>query len=326
MAALALYDFRLIFRPGKQNADADGLSRKCHGPIPERPSHVRELAAQLSREREAEMVCLSEPEVKAMCGTHRIIHNPWVEALSCSIQAIPDNLVNPPPIPGKLSLPAVTMAEWKQLQKEDQDIGKLYTYREQNQAPKACVRKQENIRVRIGLREWVRLCFKDGVLHRRRVGMNGEIHYQLVLPTKYRGAALEGLHDDVGHMGQDRTMELVRARFYWPLMSKDVEDKIKSCERCTRRKLQSHHQVTAPLVNIQTTQPMELLCMDYLTIEDNRGGVGNILVMTDHFYPLCSSNSDCYTESQAYSRDFIQTFLDALWVSCSTPLRSRCQL
>lgn len=46
--------------------------------------------------------------------------------------------------------------------------------------------------------------------------VNGVTSYQLILPQNYRQVALEGLHDATGHMGVDRTMALVSARFYWP--------------------------------------------------------------------------------------------------------------
>lgn len=33
------------------------------------------------------------------------------------------------------------------------------------------------------------------------------------------------LHDEVGHLGYERTVDLVRARFYWPRMYVEVEEK-----------------------------------------------------------------------------------------------------
>ena len=37
------------------------------------------------------------------------------------------------------------------------------------------------------------------------------------------------------------------------------------------------------LVNIVSTQPMELVCIDFLTLERSKGGFEKILVITDHF-------------------------------------------
>jgi hypothetical protein len=39
----------------------------------------------------------------------------------------------------------------------------------------------------------------------------------------------------------------------------------------------------AALVNIESSQPLELVCMDYLSLERSNGGYENSLVITDHF-------------------------------------------
>ena len=44
----------------------------------------------------------------------------------------------------------------------------------------------------------------------------------LVLPQSHRQRAMEGCHDQVGHLGQDRVLDLLRDRFYWPGMHADV--------------------------------------------------------------------------------------------------------
>ncbi|MGH0130392.1 UNVERIFIED_CONTAM: hypothetical protein FKN15_009195 [Acipenser sinensis] len=40
---------------------------------------------------------------------------------------------------------------------------------------------------------------------------------------------------------------------------------------------------SAPLVNIRSQRPMELVCMDFLSLESDSKGLSNILVITDHF-------------------------------------------
>lgn len=92
---------------------------------------------------------------------------------------------------------------------------------------------------------------------------------------------LKSLHDDMGHLGVERTLDLVRDRFYWPRMSSTVEEKIRTCERCVRRKTPAER--AAPMVNIKTSRPLELVCMDFLSVEPDRSNTKDILVITDHF-------------------------------------------
>ncbi len=88
---------------------------------------------------------------------------------------------------------------------------------------------------------------------------NGD-SYQLVLPEGLRGFALNRLHDQMGHMGMERTLFLVCSQFYCPRMRAEVEQKVKTCSRCVRRK--ALPQKSAPLVNIQATRPLQLVCME----------------------------------------------------------------
>ena len=115
----------------------------------------------------------------------------------------------------------------------------------------------------------------------RIINVNGEEKHQLVLPKEFRSLALKGLHDDIGHMGRDKTLNLVRERFFWPGMTSDVELKIRNCDRCLRRKSPTNER--APLVNIKTHEPLELVCVDFLTLEMSKGGFQYILVVTDHY-------------------------------------------
>uniref|UniRef100_A0A8C6UNE4 Gypsy retrotransposon integrase-like protein 1 n=1 Tax=Neogobius melanostomus TaxID=47308 RepID=A0A8C6UNE4_9GOBI len=130
------------------------------------------------------------------------------------------------------------------------------------------------------LRELNRLELQDDILYRRR--HDGEqVSFQLVLPQELKSVVLTSLHDDLGHLGIERTLDLVRTRFFWPRMAADVENKIKTFNRCVRRKALPER--SAPLVNIKTTRPLELLCMDYLSLEPDQSNIKDILVFTDHF-------------------------------------------
>ena len=77
------------------------------------------------------------------------------------------------------------------------------------------------------------------------------------------------------------TIDLLRDHFYWPRMLNNVTRHIKQCEKCLKIKILPEK---APMENKDSTYPMELVHMDYLTIEANEGGKDvHILVITDHF-------------------------------------------
>ena len=112
-------------------------------------------------------------------------------------------------------------------------LGRLIPLLEDGSKPEVSAASQE---LKPYLREWDRLVFREGVLYRSRVDPDTETRiYQLVLPASERKRALHGLHDEVGHMGRDRTLELLRARFFWPKMAEDVKVKLQTCLPCLKR-------------------------------------------------------------------------------------------
>ena len=129
-------------------------------------------------------------------------------------------------------------------------------------------------------KEWEKLYLSNGVLHRKTT-LNGQEFLQLVLPPGYQDIVFQALHDDLGHQGRDRTTMLIKQRFFWPGMDSFIKSKVKACDRCIRRKTNIGNR--AKLVNIESTAPMEIVCIDYLSLEPSKGGVKHILVITDHF-------------------------------------------
>ena len=101
-----------------------------------------------------------------------------------------------------------------------------------------------------------------------------------MLPPSFQNKASGGCHDQVGHLGQDRVLELLRDHLYWPGMHTDVVSYVNSCPRCLRRKSQPDQ---APLLNMEANQPLELVYLDYLKIEPSKANVEDILIVTDHF-------------------------------------------
>ena len=96
----------------------------------------------------------------------------------------------------------------------------------------------------------------------------------------HRHKAILGCHDNIGHQGRVRTLSLLGERFFWPGMQVEATQHIVKCLRCLKRK--SAPQV-APLQPILVSQPLELVHLDYLTLEPSKGNIENVLVIADHF-------------------------------------------
>ena len=88
----------------------------------------------------------------------------------------------------------------------------------------------------------------------------------------------------MGHLGREGTMTLLKDRFYWPSITEDVEKHVKSCPRCLRFKTQPERAELNPII---ATRPLELVHINYLTIEaptnSKSGKDVNVLIITDHF-------------------------------------------
>ena len=90
-------------------------------------------------------------------------------------------------------------------------------------------------------------------------------------------------------------------------MTSTVEKWVGNCDRCIRRKSATNQR--APLVSITSTQHLEIVSMDFLTLETSRGGFGHIFDITHHFtqYALAipTKNQTARTTANALFHGFI---------------------
>ena len=101
------------------------------------------------------------------------------------------------------------------------------------------------------------LLFHNGLLYRKIFdGQLQENKFQFVLPKIYWKQALEAYHDNMGHLGIERTTSLLRDQFYWPSMLEDIELHVKTCPRCLRFKTQPAKAELNPII---ATRPLELV-------------------------------------------------------------------
>ena len=276
LAALAAFNFTIQYRPGKKNGDADGLSR-----IPQ--------SAEMDNSDDRRET-ISIESVQAICNS--TLPKAYIESLAVDPDVLPlhDDEAS-----------SDTIIDWAKAQDMDPIISPMAKYVKDGRKPTVAEVGPTPL-----LRQFCHLRLKDGVLY-REVTISDDRKLQLVLPSAHTNIVLEALHNDMGHPGKDRTLSLLRDRFYWPGMDKDVEEWIEQCGRCIRRKTPANQR--APLVSITTQFPLELVCMDFLTLEQSKGGHQNILVITDHFtryaQAIPTRNQTARTTAQALFDNFI---------------------
>ena len=99
------------------------------------------------------------------------------------------------------------------------------------------IKREDNNEIRNYLKLCKYLTLEGGLLF-RTVQLKHQVRQidQLVLPLKFRKRMVLACHDELGHLGMDRTLLILQDRVYWLGMSKDVRDHIRTCGHCERFK------------------------------------------------------------------------------------------
>lgn len=123
----------------------------------------------------------------------------------------------------------------------------------------------------------------------------------------------ESEHDSkiAGHMGQDKTLELIKRNFYWPSMNEEICDYVRSCIQCQRNKAPRHgrygllHPLELPYA------PWQSIAMDFITDLPDSNGYTQIWVIIDrftkmaHFIPLL--------DNEKKSEHLAKIFVKNIW-------------
>ncbi|KAK3707424.1 hypothetical protein QZH41_002496 [Actinostola sp. cb2023] len=269
VSELASFDFDIKYRAGQHNQNADALSRLR-----------RDVEGEWTTD-EVQAVLASSQESTTMPQEAR------VELLQAAVFLADSSPAHGHRLLSELNESATSLPTWdskhlQDLQERDPSIGRLIHYRALGRKPTRRERANEMRKAMQLVSKWSTIAEEKGILYRKVTENDREEYKQLLLPQSLQREFLEGIHDQCGHQGAERTEKLARARCWWPGIHQDIKQYISKCERCIVAK-GPYLPVRTPMGSILTTKPLEVLAMDFTQLEPATDGRENVLVLTDVF-------------------------------------------
>ena len=282
VADLAEFNFTIKYRPGKENVDADCLSRK--------PLELSELKRKCTESMEPASVAAVFVAREDSDALVSVINR--IDASICELAAPDSDLV---------------VVEKKELVKEqetDEVVGPVRKLVLLGCKPKQSEWKKFSVLSKILMRSFKKLRIRqDGVLVRETAK-----YEQIVLPAKFHHTVYVELHEKMAHVGAEKVFDLAQQRFYWPRMASDIENHIRRKCRCIVTK-KPNIPDRAPLVPIKATHPFQMVSLDFLKLDKCQGGYEYVLCVVDHFTRFCQMYATRSKSSQAAAAKMWNEFI-----------------
>ena len=290
---LTPFDFIIKHKPGKSNP-ADGPSRcwptrsppefgDIAGPIRERIAAVESLQI---RDLWAQKAQDSYPSYQSKTGTKPLDTRMALSSVRAGKKsadwAVWDSLSSDQAL-SRIVVQQACTTENLYKDEANKDLKSLI-YRLQADDPTSNRRKSDVQQRTKKMKGWS-IDSEGGLRYRKR----------LYIPpcAKLRQKILNLYHDDplAGHFGRNRTEELVKRKFHWEYMQKDIANYVQECPVC-QGTIAPRHKPYGKLESLPIpTRPFEQLAMDFITslpsVEYKGNIVDSILVIVDRFTKWC---------------------------------------
>ncbi|TWW67321.1 Retrovirus-related Pol polyprotein from transposon opus, partial [Takifugu flavidus] len=247
-AELAAFDLEIKYRSGRNNRNADALSRQ-YAPTPD---------------------CA----IPSLPGT----------SVPCSLQ--PN--IQPGPMVGALQslisiLPSHSPADLHLMQEEDPVLKEVLVFWRRGSLPTSAERRQLSQPAIVLLRQWDRLVEKNGVLFRRVFRSDGgENNSNLFCPRCSRGTPCISSTRSMGIKAQKGPPSWCGNAATGRECHPTSRSGCTACERCQVAK-DSGQVHRSYMGHLLASRPNEILAVDFTLLEPSRNGFENVLVMTDVF-------------------------------------------
>lgn len=159
---------------------------------------------------------------------------------------------------------------------------------------------------------------KNGLLYRAREEGDRST-WQVLVPKSKRVLVISHCHGTAwsGHPGVKRTIQRVRAKFYWPQMSGDVKQYVRECRVCQERKTPAGLRV--PLAEVPgASRPFEQVSLDIVgPLPSTAAGNRYLLTIIDWF----SRYAEAVPLKEQSAEETARAFVDTLILRHGAPER-----
>ena len=103
----------------------------------------------------------------------------------------------------------------------------------------------------------------DNILYRK---IKSKEDKQVVIPSRLKPLVYKELHVNMGHLGYERILELIRERFYWLKMNHEVKHFVRKICKCVKDKRPARLP-QSPQKCTTSSAPMGLVGLDFLHLD-----------------------------------------------------------
>ena len=167
-----------------------------------------------------------------------------------------------------------------------------------------------HIKDNLGLSKFSNYKLENGVLY-RVTKIKDSLYDAVVIPGKLQNQILIAAHENLGHMGINKTYAFLRQRYFWPGMKKQIAHHIQTCEQCAQENLRAPPYIPGTLT--VPNQPMYHLYIDLIgqfptTENGNNYCLTACCVFTDYLFCIPIPNKEAEIVVQAYLKHIYAHF------------------